>query len=65
MSYVIVFIGWIEIDFNILIGFGYLVCWWDWWGYYCDYYMFSKEEGGFNYKVGVGLCWDISCNFVV
>ncbi|MGB3621832.1 MAG: outer membrane beta-barrel protein [Ketobacter sp.] len=63
--YVTASIGWTEIDSNIPTGPGYPVCWWDWWGYYCDYHTPSKEEGGFNYKAGVGLRWDISRNFAV
>lgn len=58
-------IGWTEIDTNIATGPGYPVCWWDWWGYYCDYRVPSKTESGFNYKAGVGVRWDVSRGFAL
>ncbi len=52
-------LGWTEVDTNIATGPGYPVCWWDWWGYYCDYQVPSKTENGWNYKAGIGVRWDI------
>lgn len=58
-------LGWTEVDTNIASGPPQDYCWWDWWGYYCGLYVPTREEGGFNYKVGLGFRYDFSRYFAI
>ena len=58
--------GWSFIDTNIPDAPPQFACWWDpWYGEVCNTYQSTRTTDELTYRLGVGLRWDISEDYVL